>query len=146
MSNSNEKTSFNDFERQAMHERAEELRNQAKNKKDPKAGLADILEKIGEMTDQESKIALAINDIVSEVAPDLKPKTWYSMPAYADQNDQVVLFFKAGSKYNSRINTLGFNDPAKLDNGLFWPTSYAIQGINPEVEAEIRQLIKEATK
>lgn len=138
------KETFNDLERNAMRERAEELRKQAKNKKDPKAGLADILEKINEMPDQEAQIALKINDIVAEIAPDLKPKTWYSMPAYADENDQVVLFFKSGSKYDSRINTLGFNDPANLDQGIFWPTSYAIQGFDDKTEKEVRKLIKKA--
>ena len=138
------KETFNDIERMAMRERAEELRNQAKNKKDPKAGLADLFEKIGEMTDEEAVIALKINDIVAEVAPNLKPKTWYSMPAYADENDQIVVFFKSGSKYDSRMNTLGFNDAANLDKGNFWPTSYAIQAIDDDVEKEVRKLIKRA--
>lgn len=115
----NEKTTFSDFEREAMRERAAELRR-TKNTE------ADLLEKIAEMTDEEARLALKIHEIVTTTAPELKPKTWYGMPAYANSQGKTVLFFQPATKFKARYSTLGFNDAAQLDETAMWPTAYAV--------------------
>ncbi|CAM3146875.1 hypothetical protein [Leuconostoc rapi] len=132
-----DKQTFSDIEREAMHERALELR-QSKNTE------ADVLDKIAEMPANEAFLAMAIHRIVKEVAPKLKPKTWYSMPAYANDQGKVVLFFQSASKFKSRYSTLGFNDTAHLDSEDFWATSFAIREMTTEVEQQIRCLIKKS--
>ncbi|CAH1853257.1 hypothetical protein [Convivina intestini] len=139
-----EKTTFSDFERQAMKDRAQELANQAKNKKDAKYGEASVLLKISEMTDTEANIANALHQLVKTIAPQLKPKTWYSMPAYANENDKVVIFFQPASRFKVRYSTIGFQDAAHLDQGDFWPTSYAIQAMTPAIKEELIILIRRA--
>jgi uncharacterized protein YdhG (YjbR/CyaY superfamily) len=127
---------FTAAERAAMKERAEELkagRGGRKRSDDAKALLA----KIAELPDEERVLAERIHLIVSSVAPDLSPKTWYGMPAYADAGGKVVIFFQGASKFESRYSTLGFNDPARLDDGTMWPTSYAITSLT---DADVRQV------
>jgi len=132
-----DKNTFSDFEREAMRERAEELRK-TKNTE------ADVLDKISEMTDNEAQIAIAVHNLVKKIAPELKPKTWYSMPAYANQSDKVVLFFQPATKFKARYSTLGFNDAATLDEGDFWPVTFAIKQITPAIRQQISLLIEKS--
>ncbi|MBZ6003768.1 hypothetical protein KII95_07030 [Leuconostoc gelidum subsp. aenigmaticum] len=132
-----DKDTFSDFEREAMRERAEELRK-TKNTE------ADVLDKISEMTDNEAQIAIEIHHLVKKIAPELKPKTWYSMPAYANQNGKVVLFFQPATKFKARYSTLGFNDAATLDEGDFWPVTFAIKEITPAIRQQISLLIEKS--
>lgn len=130
-----QKETFSEFERQAMRERAKELKK-AKNTE------ADVLEKIAEMTDEESSFAMTIHDIVKRVAPELKAKTWYGMPAYANADGKVVIFFQAATKFKARYSTIGFNDTASLDEGNLWATSFAISDMTNVVVAKLTVLIK----
>jgi uncharacterized protein YdhG (YjbR/CyaY superfamily) len=135
-----DKLGFSDFEKEAMKQRAEELRREHGKKN----GEADLLEKVAEMTADERDIAMNLHMLVQRVAPDLTAKTWYGMPAYANQDKKVVLFFQAGSKYESRLSTIGFQDAAQLDDGIFWPTSFAITQWTKDVEDQMRILIQHA--
>lgn len=138
---------FSAAEQQAMKERAAELRAEAKRQKSADraaADLANVLAKIEEMPEHDRRLALRVHELVLETAPDLYPKTWYSMPAYT-RDGKVVVFFQSGAKFDSRYCTLGFQDAARLDDGDLWPTSYAVTGIG-EAEAErIRELVRRAT-
>ncbi|WP_220741165.1 iron chaperone [Leuconostoc miyukkimchii] len=134
-----DKPSFSDFERKAMSERAKELKKQKNTE-------ADVLEKIAEMPADEAQLANDIHNLVKKVAPELKPKTWYSMPAYANESGKVVLFFQAATKFKARYSTIGFNDAANLDEGDFWPTSFAIKKMTPATLTEIGELIKRSIK
>jgi uncharacterized protein YdhG (YjbR/CyaY superfamily) len=130
-----QKETFSEFERQEMRERAKELKK-AKNTE------ADVLEKIAEMTDEEASFAMTIHDIVKRVAPELKAKTWYGMPAYANADGKVVIFFQAATKFKARYSTIGFNDTASLDEGNLWATSFAISDMTNVVVAKLTVLIK----
>ncbi len=132
---------FTAEERAAMKERAKEVRTAKRKGTD--AGLADVLEKIAEMPDADREIAETIHAIVTEVAPDLAPKTWYGQPAYA-RNGKVVLFFQASSKFKTRYATLGFNEDATLDDGAMWATAFAVTAVTPAVEKQIRALVAKA--
>ena len=132
---------FTAEERAAMKERAKEVRTVKRTGSD--AGLADVLEKIAEMPDADREIAETVHAIVTEVAPDLQPKTWYGQPAYA-KGGKVVLFFQASSKFKTRYATLGFNEDAALDDGAMWPTAFAITAVTPAVESTIRDLVAKA--
>ena len=130
-----QKETFSEFERQAMRKRAKELKK-AKNTE------ADVLEKIAEMTDEEASFAMTIHDIVKRVVPELKAKTWYGMPAYANADGKVVIFFQAATKFKARYSTIGFNDTASLDEGNLWTTSFAISAMTNDVVAKLTVLIK----
>ncbi|WP_157156227.1 MULTISPECIES: DUF1801 domain-containing protein [unclassified Diaminobutyricimonas] len=128
-------------ERAAMKERAAEVKKaKSRTKANPEE---ELLGKIAEMDDQDRKMAERIHAIVKDSAPELKPKTWYGMPAYA-KNGKVVVFFQAAGKFKSRYATLGFNDDANLDDGAMWPTSFALTGLSAEDEAKISELVKRA--
>lgn len=131
---------FSDFERAAMKERAREL----KAGKDRAAGVSDLQAKIAEMPEPDRSMAERIHAIVTASAPHLLPKTWYGMPAYANQDGKVVCFFQSGHKYNSRYATLGFNDSAALDEGSMWATAFALKELTPADEARIAALVKKA--
>ncbi len=96
------------------------------------------------MTDSEAQIAIEIHHLVKKIAPELKPKTWYSMPAYANRNGKVVLFFQPATKFKARYSTLGFNDAATLDEGDFWPVTFAIKQITPTIRQQISLLIEKS--
>ena len=132
---------FSDFEKKAMKERAEELKKEKRRGK--KDGLEDLLEKIDAMPPQDREIAQRIHEIVTEVAPHLAPRTWYGMPAYA-KDGKVLCFFQSAAKYEVRYSTLGFNDPAALDDGPMWPVTYAITEITDEVSERITELVRRA--
>ena len=126
-------------ERAAMKERAKELRGAGK-KGD---GEADLLAKIDEMSGTDRSIAERVHAIVTKVAPDLTPKTWYGQPAYA-KDGKVVVFFQASAKFGTRYCTLGFNDVAALDDGSMWPTSYALTALTDADAQKIADLVKKA--
>ncbi|MFT8325067.1 hypothetical protein [Oenococcus sicerae] len=135
---------FSNFEKEAMRQRAAELRKEQSNKGSKKNGEADVLEKISEMSDQEAVIATNLHQLVKTIAPNLSAKTWYSMPAYANENGQVVIFFQAASKFKTRYATIGFSDLAHLDENDLWPTSYAITEWNSSVSKTLTKLIQRA--
>ncbi len=135
---------LSDFERQAVKERAAELKAQKRGGgKAKEKDLAALLERIAEMPESDRVIAEKLHEIVTEVAPDLHAKTWYSMPAYA-KDGKIVVFFQAAGKFETRYATIGFNDSANLDDGTMWPVSYAITEINAANAKRIRELVEKA--
>jgi uncharacterized protein YdhG (YjbR/CyaY superfamily) len=135
---------FTAEERAAMKERSKELKAEARAKKDRAAGESDLLAKIAEMPEPDRSMAQRLHAIITANAPDLSPKTWYGMPAYANQDGKVVCFFQNAQKFNARYATLGFNDVANLDDGAMWPTAFALQELSPAEEAKIIALVKKA--
>lgn len=134
---------FTDEERAAMQERAKELKAEARAEKDRAAGENALMEKIAEMPGPEQSMAKRLHEIITTNAPELSPKTWYGMPAYA-KDGKVVCFFQSASKFNSRYATLGFNDTANLDEGNMWPTAFALTKLTSTDEAKIAELVKKA--
>jgi uncharacterized protein YdhG (YjbR/CyaY superfamily) len=130
---------FTAEERAAMKERAKELKADA-TKADAESA---VLAKIAEMPESDRAMAQRLHEIIKASAPALSPKTWYGMPAYA-KDDKVVCYFTAASKFNERYATFGFNEPANLDEGAMWPTSFALKELTPDVEARIAALVKKA--
>jgi uncharacterized protein YdhG (YjbR/CyaY superfamily) len=137
--------SFTDDERAAMKERARELKAAAR--RGPGAAKADgeseVLAKISQMPERDRVMAERIHAIVKASAPDLSPRTYYGMPAYA-RDGKVVCFFKAAHKFKTRYATLGFSDQANLDEGALWPTDFALLELTAEAEARIGALVKQA--
>jgi uncharacterized protein YdhG (YjbR/CyaY superfamily) len=133
-------TSFTDEERAAMKEYARERRAAARGEEN---GESEVLAKIAEMPDQDRAIAERLHAIVKASAPELTPRTWYGMPAYA-KDGKVVCFFQHAGKFKARYSTLGFSDKAKLDEGTMWPTSYALTELTTAEEARISELVKRA--
>jgi uncharacterized protein YdhG (YjbR/CyaY superfamily) len=137
---------FSAEERAAMKERARELKAEAGGGKPGKAdGEADVLAKIAEMPPHDRAIAERIHALVMDAAPELTSKTWYGMPAYA-KDGKVVCFFQSAAKFKARYSTFGFNDPANLDRGAMWPTSFAITTLTPADETKLRKLVKKAVR
>jgi uncharacterized protein YdhG (YjbR/CyaY superfamily) len=134
---------FTDEERAAMKERAKELKAEARANKDRAEGERDVLAKIAEMQGPDRAMAKRLHAIIKASAPDLWPKTWYGMPAYA-KDGKIVCFFTPASKFNSRYATFGFNDDANLDDGAMWPTSFALKKLTPAEEKKISALVKKA--
>ena len=140
-----EKTAgLSEEERAAVKQRAAELRAQEKAGKSRAAGEKAVREAIAEMPDEDRVLAEGIDRIVSEVAPQLVPKTWYGFPAYADDDGKIVVFFKAASKYTTRYATLGFEEAAQLDDGDLWVTSFAVRALTPKTEKTIADYISRA--
>ena len=136
---------FTADERAAMKERARELKAEARRGKDRAEGERDLLAKIAEMPKADRVLAERVHAIVTANAPDLMPKTWYGMPAYA-QDGKIVCFFQAADKFKARYATFGFNDTANLDDGAMWPTSYALTSLTAKEEAKIASLVKKAVR
>ena len=134
---------FSAEERAAMKERARELKAEARRGKDRKAGERDLLAQIAEMPGPDRALAERVHAIVNANAPDLMPKTWYGMPAYA-KDGKVVCFFQSAHKFKSRYATFGFSDQANLDEGAMWPTSFALKELTAADEARIGALVKKA--
>jgi uncharacterized protein YdhG (YjbR/CyaY superfamily) len=107
-------------------------------------GESAVLAKIAEMPASDRAIAKRIHAIIKASAPTLAPKTWYSMPAYANKDGKVVCFFQSAAKFKSRYATLGFSDTANLDEGAMWPTSFALKELTATEEAKIGALVKKA--
>ena len=131
---------FSAEERAAMKERAQELKAEARRADGEKALLA----KIAEMPKPDRAMAERLHAIITASAPDLSPKTWYGMPAYANDDGKVVCYFTAASKFKSRYATFGFNDDANLDEGNMWPTSFALTELTAADEKKIGALVKKA--
>jgi hypothetical protein len=134
---------FTDEERAAMKERAKELKAEARANKKKEEGERDVFEKIAEMPEPERSMARRLHEIITESAPDLWPKTWYGMPAYA-RDGKVVCFFQRAQKVNTRYATLGFSDTANLDDGALWPTAFALKELTATEEERIVALVKKA--
>jgi uncharacterized protein YdhG (YjbR/CyaY superfamily) len=136
---------FTEDEKAAMRERAREMKAEAKRGSGGKGdGLADLQAKIAELDGPERAIAQRVHEIVMAAAPELEPKTWYGMPAWA-RKGKVVCFFQPGSKFKARYATLGFQDEARLDEGTMWPTSWALTDLTPADEQLIATLVTRAT-
>jgi uncharacterized protein YdhG (YjbR/CyaY superfamily) len=134
---------FSAEEKAAMKERARELKAEARASKDKAEGESAVLVKISEMLEPERSMAARLHEIIKATAPDLSPKTWYGMPAYA-RDGKVVCFFQSGQKFGTRYATLGFSDSAHLDEGALWPTSYALTRLTSVEEEQIAALVKKA--
>lgn len=137
-------TGLSKDEREAVKQRAAELRAEQKAGKNRAAGDAAIQKAIAEMTDEDKALAEGVDRIVKDVAPQLMPKTWYGFPAYTDADGKVVVFFKAASKFTTRYATLGFEEAAKLDDGNLWVTSFALIKLTPETEQTIADYVRRA--
>ena len=139
-------TAWTDEERAAMKERTREMKAEAR--RGPGAGKADgerdVLAKIAEMPEPDRAMAERLHAIVKASAPDLSPRTWYGMPAYANRDGKVVCYFTPASKFKSRYATFGFNDDANLDEGTMWPTSFALAELTAAAEERLAALIKKA--
>ena len=135
---------FSEAEKTAMKERSNELKRE-KTSKSKTDGEQAVLEKINEMEDGDKKIASGLHELIKQNFPQLGFKTWYGYPAYT-KDGKVVTFFQASGRFNTRYSTLGFSEDAKLDAGIFWPTSYAVLEWNDQVEDEIKRLLKKAVE
>ena len=107
-------------------------------------GEKAVRDAIAEMSPSDRAIAKRVHELVKAAAPDLTPKTWYGMPAYANKDGKVVCFFRDAGKFNDRYATFGFNDRAKLDEGSMWPTAFAVKKLTPADEKKISSLVKKA--
>jgi uncharacterized protein YdhG (YjbR/CyaY superfamily) len=134
---------FTDEERAAMKERARELKAEARANKNKADGEKDVLAKIAEMPQPDRAMAKRLHAIIKASAPALSPRTWYGMPAYANDG-KVVCYFTPASKFKERYATFGFNAAANLDEGNMWPTSFALKELTAAEEARIAALVKKA--
>lgn len=135
---------FSAEERAAMKERAAELRAEGKKGAKKADGLQAVLDAIAKMAPEDRALAERVHVAVTTSAPGLQPKTWYGMPAYADEDGKVVVFFQDAGKFKYRYSTLGFQDAANLDDGDMWPASFALKGWSPAVEKKVVALVKAA--
>ncbi len=147
MPTKNSKTESDGFsaeERAAMKKRAAELRAESKKGAKKANDLDAVLDSIAQMAPQDRALAERVHATVTATAPELYPKTWYGMPAYANTDGKVVVFFQDSGKFKYRYSTLGFQDTANLDDDDLWPVSYAVQKWSPAVEKRIVELVKAA--
>ena len=140
----NESDGFSAEERAAMKERADELRAESKKGAKRADGLQAVLDRIAEMAPEDRALAERVHVAVTATAPELSPKTWYGMPAYANADGKVVVFFQDAGKFNVRYSTLGFQDAANLDDDDMWAVSYALVKWSPVVEKKVVELVKAA--
>ncbi len=129
-----------------MREHVAEFRAQAQRRKgsakpDPER---EVLAKIDGFPEPDRSLGRRIHEIVKTAAPGLSPRLWYGMPAYSNADGEIVCFFQNGSKFKTRYATLGFSDEAKLDDGQFWPTAYALARLSAADEAKIAALVRRA--
>jgi len=139
-----ESTGFTAQERAAMKQRAAELRAEGKKGEKKADGLQAVLDAIAKMAPEDRALAERVHMTVTGNAPQLLPKTWYGMPAYANADGKPVIFFQDSGKFNYRYSTVGFQDTAQLDDGDLWPVSYALQAWTPAVEQRLAALVKAA--
>ena len=135
---------FSAEERAAMKERAAELRAEGRKGAKRADGLQAVLDRIAEMAPEDRALAERVHVAVTTHAPELAPKTWYGMPAYANADGKVVVFFQDSGKFGYRYSTLGFQDAATLDDGDLWPVSYALRRWSPSVEERVVALVVRA--
>ena len=131
-------------ERDAVKQRAKELREQEKAGKNRAAGEKAVLEAIAQMEPDDRVLAEGLHEVVTEVAPDLVPKTYYGMPAYANAEGKIVVFIQAAGKFKTRYATIGFEDRAALDDGDLWPIGFAVRDWTPAVEQRVSELVRKA--
>ncbi len=141
----NDSDGFSAEERAAMKERAAELRAEGKKGAKKADGLQAILDRIAQMAPEDRALAERVHVTVTATAPELSPKTWYGMPAYANTDGKIVVFFQDAGKFSYRYSTLGFQDAANLDDGDLWPVSYALKQWSTVVEKKVVELVKAAT-
>ena len=141
---STESDGFSAEERSAMKKRAAELRAEGKQGAKKADGLQALLDSVAEMAPEDRALAERVHVTVTAAAPELSPKTWYGMPAYANADGKIVLFFQNAGKFKYRYSTLGFQDSASLDDGDIWPVTYALADWNAAVEAKVAELVKTA--
>jgi uncharacterized protein YdhG (YjbR/CyaY superfamily) len=134
---------FTDEERAAMKERAQELKTEARVSKDRAAGEKAVLAKIAELPEPDRAMAERLHALIKATAPNLMPRTWYGMPAYA-KDGKVLCYFTPASKFKERYATFGFNATADLDEGNMWPTSFALTELARAEEAQIAALVRKA--
>ena len=139
-----ESDGFSAEERAAMKKRAAELRAEGKKGAKRADGLQMVLDSIAEMAPEDRVLAERVHVAVTTTAPELSPKTWYGMPAYANREGKVVVFFQNAGKFNYRYSTQGFQDAAGLDDGDLWPVAYALVNWSPVVEEKVVELVKAA--
>jgi uncharacterized protein YdhG (YjbR/CyaY superfamily) len=145
MSPKKETQSFTAEEKAAMKARVQELKAEAKASKNREEGEKAVLAAIAQMKDSTDRsMAKRIHAIVTDAAPELMPKTWYGMPAYADKDGKVICFFQAASKFGVRYATFGFQPDAKLDDGNMWAASFALIKLTAAEEAKVIALVKKA--
>ena len=140
-----ESDGFSAEERAAMKKRAAELRTDGRKGAKKADGLQAVLDSIAEMAPEDRALAERVHVTITATAPELSPKTWYGMPAYANADGKVVVFFQDSGKFNYRYSTLGFQDAANLDDGDVWPVSYALKKWSPMAEKKIADLVKAAS-
>ena len=139
-----ESDGFSAAERAAMKKRAAELRAEGKKGAKKGDGLQAVLDSIAEMAPEDRMLAERVHVTVAATVPELSPKTWYGMPAYANADGKVVIFFQDAGKFSYRYSTLGFQESANLDDGDLWPVSYALTTWSPTVEKKVVKLVKAA--
>jgi uncharacterized protein YdhG (YjbR/CyaY superfamily) len=139
-----ESDGFSAAERAAMKERTAELRAEGKKGAKKADGLQAVLDSIAKMASQDRALAERVHVTVTATAPDLSPKTWYGMPAYANADGKVVVFYQDAGKFKYRYSTLGFQEAANLDDDDMWPVSYALLNWSPAVEKKVVELVKAA--
>lgn len=135
---------FTPEERAAMKERAAELRAEGRKGAKKADGLQAVLDRIAELAPEDRALAERVHVAVTTAAPQLQPKTWYGMPAYANEDGKIVVFFQDAGKFNYRYSTIGFQDAANIDDGDMWPVSYAVTAWTPAVEKRILELVRAA--
>ena len=145
MSTTTKRTSpaFTDEEKAAMKERASEVKASRRKGKDPAEARAQLVAKIAEMADADREMAEGVLALVEKAAPELEPGTWYGMPSWS-KGGKVVCFFQPAGKFKARYSTLGFNDPAALDDGDAWPVAYALLKLTPAVEKHLTAVLRKA--
>ena len=131
-------------EREAVKQRAKELREQAKAGKNREAGDKSVRDAIAKLDDPDKAIAQGLYDVVTAVAPHLVPKTYYSMPGFANDEGKMVVFVQPAGKFKTRYSTIGFEDRAQLDDGDIWPTAFAVNSWTPAVEKRITEAVTKA--
>ena len=137
---------FTAEERAAMRERARELKAEARAGKDRATGERALREKLAELPKDDRAMGERIHELVTSTAPELAPKTWYGMPAWANEDGKVVCYFTPASKFKERYATFGFNSGANLDDGTMWPTSFALTKLSAADEKRIAALVKKAVR
>ena len=135
---------FSAAERAAMKERAAELRAEGKKGAKRADGIDAVLDAIAKMAPDDRALAERVHATVTATAPQLDPKTWYGMPAYANEDGKVVLFFQNSGKFNYSYSTLGFQDTAHLNDGDMWPIAFALTKWTPTVEKRVAELVRTA--
>jgi uncharacterized protein YdhG (YjbR/CyaY superfamily) len=137
---------FSAEERAAMKQRAAELRAEGKKGAQKAEGIQAVLDAIAKMAPEDRALAERVHVTITANAPDLAPKTWYGMPAYANADGKVVVFFKDSGKFKDRYSTLGFEQAAHLDDGEMWPVAYALTEWTPRMEKLIAERVKAAVR